>query len=143
MLCDVSREPDLLRKEVAVLKAGHAAMRVASHTLRGRVRTLEERVAKDCHKSHQPPPSEGLSKPKPESLRQKSDRTTDDRPGHRGHTLCLVEKADRIVPHRVERCAGCGGSSAGQRPNRVERRPVHDLPEPQVEVTEHQAEVKT
>jgi hypothetical protein len=55
----------------------------------------------------------------------------------------MVEKPDRIVPHRVERCAGCGRSLAGQAPNRVERRQVHDLPEPKLEVTEHQGEVVT
>ena len=44
---------------------------------------------------------------------------------------------------RVERCSGCGRSLAGQEPERVERRQVHDLPEPKLEVTEHQAEVKT
>jgi transposase len=55
----------------------------------------------------------------------------------------MVEKPDRIVPHRVERCSDCGRSLARQEPDRVERRQVHDLPEPKLEVTEHQAEVKT
>jgi transposase len=55
----------------------------------------------------------------------------------------MLEKPDRIVPHRVERCSGCGRSLARQEPDRVERRQVHDLPEPKLEVTEHQAEVKT
>ena len=55
----------------------------------------------------------------------------------------MVETPDRIVPHRVDRCSGRGRSLAGQKPDRVERRQVHDLPEPKLEVTEHQAEVKT
>ena len=136
MLCELSRELDALRKEVAALKAENAA-------LRERVRTLEEQVAKDSHNSHKPPSSDGLSKPKPKSLRPKSDRPTGGQPGHPGHTLRMVEKPDRIVPHRVERCSGCGRSLAGQEPDRIERRQVHDLPEPKLEVTEHQAEVKT
>ena len=108
-----------------------------------RVRQLEEQVAKDSRNSHKPPSSDGLAKPKPKSLRPKSERPTGGQPGHPGHTLRMVEKPDRIVPHRVERCSGCGRSLAGQEPERVERRQVHDLPEPKLEVTEHQAEVKT
>ena len=103
-----------------------------------RVRQLEEQVAKDSHNSHKPPSSDGLAKPKPKSLRPKSERPTGGQPGHPGHTLRMVEKPDRIVPHRVERCSGCGRSLAGQEPDRVERRQVHDLPEPKLEVTEHQ-----
>lgn len=111
--------------------------------LQAQVQTLQEQVAKDSHNSHKPPSSDGLSKPKPKSLRPKSERSTGGQPGHPGHTLRMVEKPDRIVPHRVERCSDCGRSLAGQEPDRVERRQVHDLPEPKLEVTEHQAEVKT
>ena len=143
MLCELSRELDALRKEVAVMKAENVALRVECQTLRERVQTLEEQVAKDSHNSHKPPSSDGLSKPKPKSLRPKSERSTGGQPGHPGHTLRMVEKPDRIVPHRVERCSDCGRSLAGQEPDRVERRQVHDLPEPKLEVTEHQAEVKT
>lgn len=136
MLCELSRELAALRKDFAVLKAENAA-------LRDRVQTLEEQIAKDSRNSHKPPSSDGLSKPKPKSLRKKSKRKSGGQPGHPGHTLRRVEKPDRIVPHPVECCADCGRSLTGQKPDRVERRQVHDLPEPKLEVTEHQAEVKT
>ena len=55
----------------------------------------------------------------------------------------MVEKPDCTVSHPVKQCAGCGRSLTGQAPDRVERRQVFDLPEPKLEVTEHQAEVKT
>ena len=108
-----------------------------------RVRQLEEQVAKDSHNSSKPPSSDGLAKPKPKSLRPPSQRPTGGQPGHPGHTLRMVEKPDRIVPHTVECCAGCGRSLGKQPPERVERRQVFDLPAPKVEVTEHQSEVKT
>jgi transposase len=136
VLLELSAKVDRLTADFVALKAENAA-------LRQRVQTLEEQVAKNSHNSHKPPSSDGLAKPKPKSLRPKSERPTGGQPGHPGHTLRMVETPDRIVPHRVERCSGCGRSLAGQPPDRVERRQVHDLPEPKLEVTEHQAEVKT
>ncbi|MFH2007942.1 MAG: IS66 family transposase [bacterium] len=108
-----------------------------------RVRQLEEQVAKDSHNSSKPPSSDGLAKPKPKSLRTPSERPTGGQPGHPGQTLRMVEKPDHTVSHPVKRCADCGRSLAAQAPDRVERRQVFDLPEPKLEVTEHQAEVKT
>jgi len=111
--------------------------------LQAQVQTLQEQVAKDSHNSHKPPSSDGLAKPKPKSLRPKSGRPTGGQPGHPGHTLRRVEKPDRTVRQAVERCAHCGRALGQQTPDRVERRQVFDLPEPRLEVTEHQAEVKT
>lgn len=142
VLRDLSAKVDQLTADFATLKAENIALRAECQTLRERVQTLEEQVAKDSHNSHQPPSADGLAKPKPKSLRPKSQRPTGGQPGHPGHTLRLAERPDRIVPHRVERCSGCGRSLAGQPPDRIERRQVHDLPEPKLKVTEHQAEVK-
>lgn len=108
-----------------------------------RVRHLEELLAKDSHNSSKPPSSDGLSKPKPKSLRPRSGRPTGGQPGHAGRTLRMVEKPDYTVSHPVQQCAGCGRSLAEQQPDRVERRQVFDWPEPKLEITEHQAEVKT
>jgi transposase len=136
VLLDMDRRIHALERHVQDLTA---RLDASEH----RARQLEEQIAKDSHNSHKPPSSDGLAKPKPKSLRPKSERPTGGQPGHPGHTLRMVEKPDRIVRHRVERCAGCGRSLAGQEPDRVERRQVHDLPEPKLEVSEHQGEVKT
>ncbi len=97
----------------------------------------------DSHNSSKPPSSDGLAKPKPKSLRPPSARPTGGQPGHPGRTLRMVEQPDRTVHHPVQHCAGCGRSLAQQAPDRVERRQVFDLPEPTLEVTEHQADVTT
>jgi len=129
MLCEFARELEQLKAEVA--------------TLRCKVQALEEKAAKNSHNSSKPPSSDGLSKPKPKSLRPPSNRPTGGQPGHPGQTLRMVAKPDRTVRHPVERCSACGRFLENQAPDRVERRQVFDLPEPKLEVTEHQAEVKT
>jgi len=136
-------ENTALQRECQRLREENATLRRDGQSLRDEVQALKEKAAKDSHNSHKPPSSDGLAKPKPKSLRPPSARATGGQPGHPGHTLRRVEEPDRIVPHRVEHCAGCGRSLAGQPPDRIERRQVHDLPEPKLEVTEHQAEVKT
>jgi transposase len=143
LLCELSRELDQLKSDFAALKAENAALRAECQALRAEVQTLKEQAAKDSHNSHQPPSSDGLAKPKPKSLRPPSDRPTGGQPGHAGRTLRMVEKPDRTVRHAVERCANCGRSLAAHAPDRLERRQVFDLPEPKLEVTEHQGEVKT
>lgn len=143
MLCELSRELDLLKTEVAALRTENATLRVECQALRDEVRSLKEQLAKDSHNSSKPPSSDGLAKPKPKSLRPNSERPTGGQPGHPGQTLRRVEKPDRTVRHTVERCKDCGRSLAQQEPERFERRQVFDLPEPQLQVTEHQSEVKT
>jgi len=136
-------ELDQVKAEVTTLKADNAALRHECQALRDEVRTLQETAAKDSHNSSKPPSSDGLAKPRPKSLRTSSSRPTGGQPGHPGQTLRMVTTPDRTVRHPVERCTGCGRSLAGQAPDRVERRQVFDLPEPTLEVTEHQADVKT
>lgn len=136
LLCALSRELDQVKAEVAALTAENAA-------LRDKVQALEEKAATDSHNSSKPPSSDGLAKPKPKSLRPPSTRPTGGQPGHPGQTLRMVETPDHTVRHPVERCAGCGRSLGTQVPDRVERRQVFELPEPNLEVTEHQADVKT
>ena len=126
-----------------------------------RVRHLEGLVAKDSHNSSKPPSSDGLNKPKPKpkSLRPASERTTGGQQAHSGRTLRnalstltpMVANPDAVVSHPVNQCAGCGISLSEQKPDRVERRQVFDVPAPKLEVTGgarvesalHQAEVKT
>jgi transposase len=135
---------------LAIYEAGPAAavrvlleMDARIHASEQRVRHLEECLAKDSHNSSKPPSSDGLNKPKPKSLRSPSGRPTGGQPGHSGRTLRMVEKPDHTVFHPVNQCEGCGSSLTEQQPDRLERRQVFDLPEPKLEVTEHQAEVKT
>ena len=136
-------ELDQVKAEVLTLRADNAVLRQECQALRDEVHALKAAAAKDSHNSSKPPSSDGLAKPKPKSLRTPSARPTGGQLGHPGQTLRMVPTPDRTVRHPVDRCTGCGRSLADHAPDRVERRQVFDVPEPTLEVTEHQADVKT
>ena len=73
-----------------------------------RIKELEERLGKNSQNSSKPPSSDGYSKPRPVSNREKTGRKAGAQPGHQGHGLNMP-KPDVIedVAHLPEECAGC------------------------------------
>ena len=93
--------------------------------------------------SSKPPSRDGLRKqPKPTSLRLKGQKPSGGQKGHKGYTLEQVQNPTSIVCHPVETCSACDKSLATQSLTHVVKRQVFDIPQPKIEVTEHQAEVK-
>jgi transposase len=103
-----------------------------------RVAELEAQVRKNSSNSSRPPSSDGPAKPPPTSLRGRSGKRPGGQAGHRGQTLCQVERPDRTERHEPECCRGCGAGLAGAAEAGVERRQVFDLPPIEVKVSEHQ-----
>jgi len=113
--------------------------------LERQVQELKGRLALSSRNSSKPPSSDGLAKPAPKSLRQKSGRRRGGQPGHPGRTLQPVEQPDHIVPHRLEvcPCGLCQGRTLGDVPVvGYEQRQVFEVPRKLLEVTEHRAEIK-
>lgn len=111
--------------------------------LNERVQQLEDQKAKDSHNSSKPPSSDVGRKKSKGSLRKKSDRRVGGQKGHKGSTLKMVEEPDREIVHPVERCEDCEISLVDEPVSGYVRRQVFDIPPLKIEVTEHQAEIKT
>jgi len=83
-----------------------------------------------------------LNKPAPKSLRQRRGKKSGGQPGHAGHTLKAVHHPTRVTVHQVKQCSHCHATLERVEVSGHEKRQVFDVPKVEIEVTEHQAEVK-
>jgi transposase len=123
---------------IALFDGLHTVIRA----LEARLQALEDQHAKGSHNSSKPPSSDGLHKPHPHSLRPTSGKKSGGQPGHVGATLKAVERPHHTLVHPVNRCRHCQANLETVAVQGYEKRQVFDLPPVQVEVTEHQAEIK-
>src|SRR3954469_26066029 len=70
---------------------------------------LERRLAAFSRNSSKPPPSDGLDKSAPKSLRGRSGRKPGGQPGREGRTLRQVAVPDEVVVQELDPFCGCSG----------------------------------
>ena len=129
-------------KLIGALWADNQLLRQQVALLTERVKELEAQGAKTSRNSSKPPSSDGLQKPKPKSQRKRSGRKPGGQRGHKGHRLEQVAAPAHISVPAVGECDYCGAALKELEADARERRQVFDLPPVQVEVTEHQVEIK-
>ncbi len=110
--------------------------------LKARIKQLEDQIAKNSSNSSKPPSSDEYNK-KPKSSKPKTDKKPGGQKGHKGSTLNVSAKVDRIENHQVQCCQNCNKDLSGQQAERIEHRQEFEIPPMKMEVIQHQSEVKT
>lgn len=122
-----------LRAEIVELKAEVVG-------LKAEVADLKRQLAGNSRNSSRPPSSDGLGKPAPKSLRERSGRKPGGQSGHGGGHLAKVQVPDEVVRHAPSVCGGCAKDLDDALVVGGQARQVFELPEIRLRVIEHQAE---
>ena len=76
--------------------------------LTARVRELEARCKQNSSNSSKPPSSDGLAKPAPKSLREKSGKKRGGQKGREGKGLKIEREPDKVIVVKPSICPECG-----------------------------------
>lgn len=109
--------------------------------LQAQVRRLRDRAAQNSQNSSRPPSTDGAERPRPKSLRQRSNRKSGGQPGHPGRTLQSSDRPQHTQVHPALECE-CGEDLSRHPALDFQRRQVFDLPSLKLECTEHRAQIK-
>lgn len=108
--------------------------------LEAKVAELEARLNKNSSNSSKPPSSDGYKKPfKNNNSRKKSGKKTGGQKGHIGKTLKMSDIPDNIVDHYPDKCLNCKKFKICKEKFDYEKRQIHDIVKPAIDITEHRA----
>jgi transposase len=138
---DFSAQIARLKTQVDKLRAEVSQLRGRNFQLGRRNAELEALVTKDSHNSSRPPSSDPLWAKRTKSLRRPSGKLPGGQRGHRGKTLRLAVRPDRIVEHRPQECRGCHAPLSSAQVVRHLRQQVWEVVPARLRVTEHRLAV--
>lgn len=124
-----------LWEENQVLKSYVAKLEKRITELEEEVQDLKNKLGSNSQNSHKPPSSDGLKKIMP--IREKSSRKSGGQFGHKGHTLKLSDKPDKIIEYQINACPHCKADITDIAYVNYKRGQVFDIPELKMEVVEH------
>jgi transposase len=140
-LDDLSAHIGRLKLQLERLQAEVSDLRGRNFQLGRRNAELEALITKDAHNSSRPPSSDPPWAKRTKSLRRPSGRPQGGQRGHRGETLRLAPRPDRIVEHRVRECRSCHAPLSAAQVVRHLRQQVWEVVPARLRVTEHRMAV--
>jgi transposase len=138
---DLSAQIGRLQAQVEKFRAEVSQLRGSNFQLARRNAELEALSTKDSHNSSRPPSSDPPWSKRTRSLRRPSGRLAGGQRGHRGVTLRLAVRPDRIVEHRPQECRGCHAPLSAAQVVRHHRQQVVEVVPARLRVTEHRLAV--
>ena len=138
---DLSARIGRLQAQVERLRAQVSELRGRNFQLQRRNAELEALATKDSHNSSRPPSSDPPRAKRTRSLRRPSGRPPGGQRGHRGETLRLAPRPDRIVEHRPQECRCCHAPLPASQVVRHLRQQVVEVVPARLRVTEHRLAV--
>jgi transposase len=108
-----------LQKEIVELKNENSKLRI-------RISDLEH--SKNSNNSSIPPSKDDNRVTRNQSLRASSDKKSGGQPGHKGHTLKMVEIPDEVIHHKLSFCKNCGLDISNHSSTICETRQVVEIP---------------
>jgi transposase len=138
-MLDMAQTVSSLFERLAFLEVEVERLQAENARLQTENAELRRRLEMNSGNSHKPPSSDGYRKKRIEPGVPKEKRDFGGQKGHRGKTLRAVEESDKVEVHLPKQCCVCGREIQVHEAYEVAgKRQVFDLPEPKLEVTEHQ-----
>ncbi|HEV7374881.1 MAG TPA: IS66 family transposase [Pyrinomonadaceae bacterium] len=148
-------EPDQQQREINNLSEHIARLKEQIEKLQAEVRQLHYRTfqlgcrnaeleglsTKDSHNSSRPPSTDPPWAKRTRSLRRPTGRRPGGQAGHRGATLRLAARPNRVIEHRPQECRGCHAPLATAQVVRHNRQQVWEVVPARLKVTEHRLAV--